>query len=144
MSSSESDAEVYGSDDHLDNDESSLETKNLFPEQIVETAILNWVEDCPNVPQLAVSKLLPHFHEFYPDLPKTAKTLLKQNCVDVTIEEMHHGRYVHFNCWVSNVSEHIKTSNLLVDTLNLTINIDRTPLFRDSIRFHTHPILVKL
>ena len=132
------------SEDEVFAEEDSEERNVLFPEDIVESVILNWVEDCPNVPKSAVSKLLSHFNDFYPDLPKTAHTLLKSDSVDVSIVSMHFGRYIHFNNWRCIIAQHLNERASEVDHLSLDINIDGTPLFRDSRRFHAHPILVKL
>ena len=116
----------------------------VLAEDVAQTAIINWLAECPKVPLLTVSKLLGHFKEFYSDFPKTACTLLKSDDMDVSVDSMLHGRYVHFNNWTSIVAEHLGKSDFSGNHLGLNINIDGVPLFKDSRRFHAHPILVRL
>lgn len=49
--------------------------KFICIEDKVETAILNWTIDCPNVPSSSVTNLLHHMAEFIPGTKLTASAL---------------------------------------------------------------------
>ena len=83
-------------------------------------------------------------NSFFPGVILTAKTLKDEQKLNVTIEDMFNGRYVHFNDWQNSILKYLEKIGYDFETLLVNINVDGTPLFKDSRRFHCYPILVKL
>ena len=70
-----------------ENDDSPIVYNNVEWSSVVtkiETAIVNWSYEYPNVPDRAKSGLLQHLALFFPELPLTAKTLLHPKEPDVS------------------------------------------------------------
>ena len=49
----------------------------MFVEDNLKADIINWSLECPNVPELSVTKLLHHVNDFFTGIPLTLKTLRK-------------------------------------------------------------------
>ena len=109
-------------------------------EDKLEAAIINWSLECPNVPELSVSKLLHHVNNFFPGIPLTSKTLKKQGKLDVDICDMHFGRYTHMKNWQTSTKKYLESINFI----GYPINVDRIPLFNDSRKYHAYPILLEV
>jgi hypothetical protein len=80
----------------------------------------------------------------YPNFPQTTKTLLHQQSLNVTYEVMHHGRYAHISNWLKNLEKFVSVLGTSVNQVELTINVDGIPLFKDSRKNHAYPILMKV
>lgn len=133
------------SDDQEDTDHSKKDflddSPTLYDSEKVEAAIVNWMLDCPRVPLASVSKLMRHMHHFFPGVHLTAKTLTKNLEPNVSIEEMHFGRYVHFNNWVQDLVLHLNSHNW-EDDVTVNLNVDGIPIFNDSRKYHAYPVLI--
>ena len=61
----------------LNNTVNTDETSLMSTEDHLETVIVNWMDECPQMPVSYVSKLLKHLHTFYPCIALTFQTLKK-------------------------------------------------------------------
>ena len=126
------------------NSDSKMVDIPLSTEQKIETAIVNWIDECPNVPTQHVYKLLKHLNSFFPDIPLTPKTLLKENSMKVTISKMFHGSYAHFDEWILCSIKFLEFEKFVGSEISLHVNVDGIPLFNDSRNYHAYPILVQI
>ena len=127
-----------------DNESETYSDEYLSIEDKLETIIINWLDECPNIPMLSVTKLLRHVHSFFPSIPLTPQALKKVKPPNVTVLEMHHGRYAHFNGWIESIANHLNHIKYSKDEIFITVNIDGIPLFNDNRNHHAYPILLKL
>lgn len=104
-----------------DTDEASVEN---LKQQIRVWAVKFSIQQC------AISSLLKILIQYFPHLPRDARTLLKVP-TDYTVKPIRGGEYCHVGL-LKGLYKIIERSSASFDHLELQINVDGIPLFRSS------------
>ena len=91
------------------------------------------------MPQNTFTDLLCTLHEFHPNLPKQARTLLQT--AKIYVKNINGGEYLHFGI-LSNLETISSSLHGVGNTICLQINIDGLSLFKSSLQLW--PILGKV
>ena len=106
----------------------------------LESKLRNWVSNEKNISSKSVTRLLRSLHGTFPSLPKTAHTL-KQETKHPVIE-IGGGEYAHLD-WIDALKGVIENEFTVgPKIINLLVNIDGLPLYRNTSKYTTYPILV--
>jgi len=112
----------------------------------LKECLKSWITTEKNVNELAVTRLLKICKPFFPSLPASSQSLLKSSHSEmdnVCTEAMGCGEYIHFP-WVNSLKKIIE-SEYVSETpkvINITVNIDGLPLYKNTNKYTTYPILI--
>ena len=115
----------------------------------LKMCLSSWLTEEKNINEMAVGRLLKKLHPYFPMLPLSSSSLLSSNLkeTNISIVPMGPGEYSHFD-WIPcirNIVESMPTETLqsLTDyKLDLLVNVDGLPLYKNSNKYTAYPILV--
>ena len=111
-------------------------------EDKIEAAIINYSLIQPRVSKKSLDTLLQQMNHFFPGVKLSSKSLLKLKTIEWNSVQYEHGRYVTIPHWQSDLVEYISNHDLL--EAHIQINIDGTPVFKDSTKYNLYPVLLNL
>lgn len=124
--------------------DSSLNPHMALPdEEKIERVVTEWSTEDKTVSNSSITRLLKKFREYYPSIPKWYATLRRKSFGQIQYSSMRNGTYAHFPDWYQNMASYLEYTGFQSNEVEIIINIDGIPLFKDSRRYHAYPILVK-
>lgn len=105
--------------------------------------LAKWMQSEKSIPHDAFTRLLKVLREKFPMLPSSSKTILPY--VKNRIIPMFHGEYLHFSNWEQGLINALNANHLLqVKEINLLMNVDGIPMFPNSVKYTSYPLLLKI